>query len=267
MRRGSAIVVAAALIAAACSDDSRAADTQGTASTTTAAPTTTSTQEPTTTTQAPPVTEPEPACPGSGALPGQAENNSLAAADTNGDGTADTLHSYTIGDPTVVGAWWLQVSFAGGGGGTLQIMDVGAGIGGVRVYDGTDLNGSGKEEFFAKVGAGASVNILGLFEVVDCTLRRVTIDGQPTEFAIGGSINFVNGLDCIDLDVDGVNDFIVVYTGQRLGESAEFEITAAQYALVDGALQFIVADGIGGNENDANFGDFSSAGCEGLEFL
>ncbi len=244
-----AVAIVAVLITTSCSDDSSTADATRTTSTTTVASNTT-------------ITEAAPACPGRGALPDQAANNSLAAADTNGDGMADTLHSYTIGDPAAVGAWWLQVSFADGGGTTLQIMDPFTGAGGARVYDGSDLNGDGKDEFFAKVGAGASVSILGLFEVVDCTLRRVTIDGQPSEFAIGSSVNFVAGLDCPD--AGGANDSIVVYTGQRLGETTEFEITAAQYALEDGALELILADGIGADQNDADFARFSSAGCPGL---
>ena len=41
---------------------------------------------------------------GSGGLPPQAENNSLAGGDVDGDGEIDTIHSYTIGDPSPFGA-------------------------------------------------------------------------------------------------------------------------------------------------------------------
>ncbi len=279
-----AIVVSLALLAASCGDDSDESSESSTTSTTTSTPatttstttdaptssttsTTTSTTSSSTTTTTTTTVVDEPACPGSGGLPPQAANNTLAAADVDGDGQPDTLHSYTIGDVGQPGAWWLQVSFAGGGGTALQIVDPGANLSGVQVFDGYDIDGSGTDEFFARVGAGASATILGLFEVVECAIERVTVDGAPTEFPVGASLNFVSGLSCYDADVNGFNDFLVLYSGQRLGQTPEFEVTGTQYALQNGALTFILADGIGGNENDADFSDLSSAGCPGLESL
>ena len=152
----------------------------------------------------------------------------------------------------------------GGGGTRLLIADASVlGAGGVRVFDGYDLNGSGKEEFFAKVGAGASIEILGLFEVVDCELRRISVEGVPSTFGVGGSLRFVNGLECYDADLNGANDFLIVYTGERLGESSEFEITAEQYALQDGTLRWILADGIAGDETDPGFAKFRQARLSG----
>ncbi|MFQ5556427.1 MAG: hypothetical protein ACE5GB_02810 [Acidimicrobiales bacterium] len=188
----------------------------------------------------------------------------LAGGDVDGDGAIDTLHAYSVGDPNQPGSWWLQVSFASGGGTTLQILDPGATLSGVRPFDGFDINASGKDEFFAVVGAGASTVQLGLFEVAGCGLRRITLDGLPSVFPVGASVNFVSGIECVDIDGNGANDFLVVYTGSRLGDSDEFEVTGARYSVLDGVLNLVSADGIGGNVNEPGFDAFSSGGCPGV---
>ncbi len=269
------LLMAVALLAASCSGDSGAAPSPSSTSTTTTSTTTTSTTTTSTTTTSTTstttttsttitTTVPESACGGSGALPELAENHSLAGGDVNGDGDIDTIHTYSIGDPSLAGAWWLQVSFANGGGASQQLLDPGTSLAGARPFDGFDINGNGKDEFFARVGAGASTSEFGLFEVVDCTIHRIALDGQPSVFTAGASVNFVSGFECVDIDANGANDFLIVYTGSRLGETDEFEITAAQYFVLDGMVTFMLADGIGGNINDPDFAKFASAGCPGV---
>ncbi len=275
-------VLTLALIAAACGDDGDGDTASPTSSSTSTTTTTTTTSEPpesttttatttttttttsTTTTTEPPTTTAAPACPGDGALPAQAENHQLAAGDVNGDGSLDTIHAYSIGDPTQLGAWWLQISFANGGVATHQLMDSGTMIAGARPFDGFDINGDGRDEFFARVGAGASATILGVFDVVNCTINRVTLGGQPTELAAGASVNNFTGFECVDIDNNGANDFLVTYAGTRLGTSDEFEVTAAQYQLTNGDFVFMFADGIGGNVNDPGFAAMAQAGCPGI---
>ncbi|MEO0493747.1 MAG: hypothetical protein AAF081_10055 [Actinomycetota bacterium] len=80
-------------------------------------------------------------------------------------------------------------------------------------------------------------------------------------FLAGATINNVSGFGCADIDNNGANDVIVTYEGSRLGDSSDFEVTGIQYAILDGELQFILGDGLGPNENDANFGIYSSPGC------
>jgi len=264
------------LLAAACGDDGdsgEASDTTTTTTTTAAPPTTevTTTSEvvESTTTAAPPTTAPTttteavPAaqCPGDGALPEDAQFNSLAGADVDGDGDVDTIHAYATGDSDTPNQWWLQVSFAGGGGTTLPVDNPGALLSGVRANDGVDLNGDGTEEFFAKIGAGASATIMGIFDVIDCALVQATIDGQPAELTTGASLGNFSGYECLDIDVNGANDFLLVYSGQRLGNSDDFEVTAIQYALQDGALELIVADGLGMTEGQPGFMEFGGEEC------
>ncbi len=261
------------LLAVSCSDDTGAAlptsststtststSTTSTTTTSTTSTSTTSTTSITTTT----TTLPEPVCGGSGALPDLAENHSLAGGDVNGDGDVDTIHTYSIGDPSLAGAWWLQISFANGGGASQQLLDPGTSLAGARPFDGFDINGNGKDEFFARIGAGASTSEFGLFEAIDCAIHRITLDGQPSVFTAGASVNFVSGFECVDIDANGANDFLIVYTGSRLGDTDEFEITAAQYSVLDGQASFMLADGIGGNINDPDFAKFASAGCPGV---
>lgn len=264
------------LIAASCSDDSTEttdATTTSTTSTTAAPPTTeatTTTESPETTTTPPPettvTTTTEPAgpanqCPGDGALPDDAQYASLAGADVDGDGDVDTLHAYATGDPDTPNQWWLQVSFAGGGGTAYAVDNPGALLSGVRANDGVDLNGDGTEEFFAKIGAGATATIMGVFDIIDCELVHVTIDDAPTELTIGASIGNFSGYECLDIDANDANDFLLVYTGQRLGDSNDFEVTAIQYALQDGELELILADGLGMTEGDPGFMEFGGVEC------
>jgi len=277
--RGLAIASVLLLAAAACGDDDGDTATSSTTSTaspsssttaptttapsTTAAPTTTvadstTTTGPETTTT---TTAPSSQCPGDGALPADAQYATLAGADVDGDGDVDTLHAYATGDPDTPNQWWLQVSFAGGGGSVYAVDHPGALLSGVRANDGVDLNGDGTEEFFAKIGAGASATIMGLFDVIDCELVHVTIDGTPTELTTGASVGSFSGFECLDIDVNGANDFLLVYSGQRLGDSNDFEVTAIQYALVDGELDLILADGLGMTEGDPGFMEFGGEEC------
>jgi hypothetical protein len=281
---GAALALLVALSVVACGDDGETAvgptgsttapTTTATPSTTTALPTTTTAPSTTTTppsTTPPTTTQPTttttaPACPDAAAVPPQADNTSLAEGDLDGDGALDTIRSYTIGDPMLTGAWWLQVSFGGGGTTALQVTDDTTPISGVRPFDGADLNGNGDDEFFAKVGSGASVEILGLFDVIDCELRRVTVQGEPTRIPVGGSVQHGNGIECQDEDLNGANDWLILYTADRLDDTSEFAITLVQYALADGELQLILADDYQADENDPGFAvTYYGADCPGLE--
>ncbi|MEM7142802.1 MAG: hypothetical protein AAF548_17395, partial [Actinomycetota bacterium] len=278
------VLGAFALIAASCGDDDAAdpptttdaptsSTTEAPAATTTAAPETTTTTEaePITVPETPPTTEPAPTtvanqCPGDGALPGDAQYATLAGGDVDGDGDVDTIHAYATGDPDTPNQWWLQVSFTGGGGSAYAVDNPGALLSGVQANDGVDLNGDGTEEFFAKIGSGASVLGIGVFDVVDCELVHVAIDGQPSELATGGTVNRFFGFECLDIDVNGANDFLLVYSGQRLGESTDFEVTAIQYAVQNGELVQILADGLGMTEGEPGFMEFGGEECPNSTF-
>ncbi|MDG2026033.1 MAG: hypothetical protein P8J50_02910 [Acidimicrobiales bacterium] len=277
------VLVTFAFITFACGDDDSAGEdptTTTTSTTTTEAPTTTTTSTTTTpaptttvvetttttTTEAPTTTTVTNQCPGDGALPPDAQFGTLAGADVDGDGDVDTVHAYATGDPGTPNQWWLQVSFMGGGGSTYAVDNPGALLSGVRANDGVDLQGDGTEEFFAKIGAGASAEIIGIFDVIDCEIVHVTIDGAPTELTRGASIGNFSGFECLDIDLNDANDFILVYSGQRLGDSDDFEVTAIQYALQNGELNVIVADGLGMTEGQPGFMEFGGEDCPNSTF-
>ncbi len=246
------IVAVVAVISVSCSSgssNSLAAATTTTPTTTTVAATTTT---PTTTT---------PACGGNGGIPVAAANHSIAAADVDGDGAPDTIHTYTLGDPMAAGAWWVQVSFASGGGNAAQILDPGVNLSGSRPIDGYDINGDGRDEFFATVGSGASAQIIAVFDVPGCTIRRASLGGVDAAFPISGGINFTSGIACTDIDGDGFNDFLVIRDGQRIGSTSNFTINVTNYSLLNGQLsQFSTAiETI--NTSDPTFADYGRLVC------
>lgn len=233
-----------------------------TSSTTTTSTTTTSSTTTTTTT----TTTSAPTCPGPGGLPPDAADHTVAAGDLDGDGALDTIHGYRTGDPSSGGAWWLQVSFAAGGGTRLEVSSDFIPAGGVIPRDGVDLDGDGDDEFFATIGAGASAAIYGLFDVLGCALVQATLDGSPFAAPVGASVMYSSGLACIDLDTDDAYDHVVVYDANLLDppEAGDFEITATYYTYADGVLTFAFADGGGANINDPGFAAYSSLTCDPL---
>jgi len=258
------VVAAIALISVSCSSGS--SNSLAAASTTTAAPTTT-TAAPSTTTAAPTTTTAAPTttaaltCGGNGGIPVAAANHSIAAADVDGDGAPDTIHTYTLGDPMAAGAWWVQVSFASGGGDAAQVLDPGVNLSGSRPIDGYDINGDGRDEFFATVGAGASAQIIAVFDVPGCTIRRAGLGGVDAAFPISGGINFTSGIACTDVDGNGLNDFLVIRDGQRIGSTSDFTINVTSYSLLNGQLSQVSSNTETVNTSDPAFADYGRLVC------
>lgn len=181
----------------------------------------------------------------------------MAGADVDGDGDIDTVHAYRLD-----GEWKLQVSIMGGGGSTLAVANPHVGFIDALAFDGIDINGSGKEEFFAKIGAGASAQVFGLFEVDDCQLQAIQLDGEQALFARGGGVNRFSSFACDDVDGNGANDFVISFEGSRVGESSDFEITTTEYAVSGGQLQLIQSNVTVRDENDPSFpGYFGTPYC------
>jgi len=185
----------------------------------------------------------------------------LAAADVDGDGNNDTIHTYTLGDPMAGGGWWLQVSFANGGGDSMQLVDPGIELSGSRPIDGYDINGDGRDEFFATVGAGASAQIIGLFDVPGCFIRRISSGGFDSSFPISGGINFTSGIGCADVDGNGFNDFLLILDGQRIGSSSDFSVDTISYSLAAGQLTQVQASNQVINVADPAFSDIGRLVC------
>ena len=258
-----ALLAFLAVLAPACgtSNSAEPASTSSTAAPTTTDGNTTTTELPATT-AAPTTTEQSTTtvaaqCPGDGALPEGVEPSTLASADVDGDGDIDEIRTYQSS-----GEWKLQVSFAGGGGTTVTVTTPNVDLTGALAFDGIDINGSGKEEFFAKIGGGASAEAFGLYEVADCQLQAIQSEGEQAVFYRGGGVNIFSHFACHDLDGNGANDFIVTFEGNRLGETSEFEVTATEYAVLDGQLQLIESKVTVRDENDLSFpGYFGTPSC------
>lgn len=205
--RLAAALAVAALVMAGCGDDDDAAP-----STTTEA--TTTTAEPTTT------TAPAPSCPAV-TVPDDAEELTELEGDADGDGGADTLRSYRVGE-----AWHLQVELAAGGGADLAVPTFGGGVG---LVGGADVDGDGADEVWARTGSGASATIVGLAKLVGCELPRVTFaTGELAELPVGGSVGTTSGVEC-------TADGLTAYTA-TLTEGSTYEVVATTYALEETTL-------------------------------
>ena len=178
--------LAISLLVAGCGgdDDESTATTSTTTSTT--APTTTDSAPPSTTTTTTPVDCGPPAqVPAPGAT-----DVSRKQVDADGDGEGDDAYAYLDGGvPTVA------VRLAGG---TTAVVPTGEPAGTLLgVLGGHDLGGGG-DTVFVQVGSGASVEVIGLFELDGCTLTRVTLaGGEPAAFAVGGTVTHADGLRCV----------------------------------------------------------------------
>jgi len=190
-----------------------------------------------TTTAAPSTSAPPPSCLGDGALPAAADNHSLAAGDVDGDGLLDTIHTHTLGDPAVLGAWWVQISFASGGGTVFHLLDDSTIFSGAVPRDGMDIDGDGNDEFFVYLGgAGSEVQIFGLFDVPGCTIERVRYAGdRPSDPPATFTLTF--GIICTDANSDGLIDSLVVDGGDFLGVFGEYTVTRQRLVFVGGVLE------------------------------
>jgi hypothetical protein len=65
-----------------------------------------------------------------------------------------------------------------------------------RVLGGADIDGDGSNEVFVQIGHGASTAFDAIFRVWHSRITRVTLDGQPTELASGGSVGSLGWFGC-----------------------------------------------------------------------
>lgn len=215
-----AIAVVAALsvlLTAGCSDDD--ATTSATTATTAAPSTTRVTRPPSTSTTAAP-------CDDAPAEAGTADEV-VATADVDGDGQPDDLRSARAED-----GWHLRVQLHRGGGADLLVETFPGDT--VRVLGGADVDGDGAAEVWARTGSGASAAIVGLFRFTDCALARVTLaDGGPADFAVGGSVGTVAGLECAARADRTAH--LTSYAGSS-SDGRTYDVVATEHALEAGVL-------------------------------
>ena len=178
-------------------------------------------------------------CPGSGALPEGATHHTLSGADVDADGDIDTLHGYVLD-----GQGYVQVSFTGGGGSSLAVDPSFAPMVAPRPSLGDDLDGDGREEFTARIGGGVGGFSHGLYQVEDCTLRAITLDGEPVVLHDRETIGNRSSFGCMDidgtrhlrswsLDLLGDDDLDIPEDGPVYGGLSH------HYGLVDGELDLL----------------------------
>jgi hypothetical protein len=139
--------------------------------------------------------------------PGSAINVTSAENDFNGDGTTDTLTVYGTGTVTQPSPYHLHVVL-GNSQGTIDNVIADAATDNsqaVKALGGADItasaglppDGSGAEAF-VQVGSGASASLVGVFQLVGCSLTRLVgpLGTEPSLFAIGGSVTHQGGLRC-----------------------------------------------------------------------
>ena len=164
----------------------------------------TSTMSPTTTAAAGTTTAPGPttvagATGGAGACPGDdvfppagADNVTDVSVDVDSDGRDDRVLSYRRAD----GDRRVAVALAGGGTTAVDVGGPSEGPAPLMVLGGADLGGEG-ETIFVVTGAGASVVVVGLFQVVECAITPVSFEaGEPVKLPVGGGVTHGNGLLC-----------------------------------------------------------------------
>ena len=185
--------VAVVLVVAGCASDTPESSSPAgpdASSTTTSAPGASST-----TAARPTTTESggEGACPAAESVPpAGATDVSEVSADVDGDGNDDRALAFR--EPG--GAGRVAVELAAGGTAAVDAGGPPHGASRLSLLGGAELGGDG-ETLLAVIGAGASVDVVGLFQFVECAISQVTDEaGRPVELPVGGSVTHGGGLRC-----------------------------------------------------------------------
>ena len=132
---------------------------------------------------------------------------SHADGDFNGDSTTDTLTVYGTGTTEQPSPYHVQIELGDSKGAVDTAIGDAAtdnnqvvkALGGADITSsaGSPPDGSGAEAF-VQVGSGASASLVGVFQLIECTLTRLVgpQGAQPSLFVIGGSVTHLDGLRC-----------------------------------------------------------------------
>lgn len=256
---------------AGCSKDSKkptAASASPSAASSSAAPTTTSSSSSSTESAPPASSGPCSAA----AVPGSAVNVTTAEADFDGDGSNDTLTVYGTGSASQPSPYHVHVDL-GADHGSLDAAIVDAATDGAQVVKalggaevtasaGLPPDGSGVEAFVA-IGSGASDTLVGVFEVTDCTVTRLTgpQGNAPSSFPIGGSVTHLDGLRC-DGSAGGQR---LVALSATSDDGFTYQTKETRLSVVNGHLNPDppITDTI--DAQDPRLQAFSSLDCQGVQ--
>ncbi len=158
---------------------------------------------------------------GDSPVPAGAADTTMAKADVDGDGRPDTVSIYRTGPAEQVSSWHLRVELGAGGGADLTLSGINPGPGAapLAVIGGAKVDGDPSEEIWARVGAGASRSLVGLFVFRSCHLEPVILNREPAVLPVGGTVRIQTGVECTDADRDGVGDLVAYESESNDGTS------------------------------------------------
>lgn len=205
--------------------------------------------------------------------PTSAVNVSHADGDFNGDGTTDSLTVYGTGTTAQPSPYHVQVELADSHG-TVDTVIADAATDNnqiVKALGGADItasaglppDGSG-DELFVQVGSGASASLVGVFQLLGCSLTRLTgpQGAQPSLFAIGGSVTHLDGLRC-DSSAGGQR---LVPLSATSSDGISYDTKETRLQVQSGAFSLLgtpITDTVDGN--DPQLQAFSGVDCPGVQ--
>ncbi len=217
--------------------------------TTTTVARTTSTVSPTTT---------EPACPSPPAVRG--DGMVTRRADVDGDGAADRLFSVPQPSAEERPSFVVGVELAAGGRAVTEVP--GDGVATVEVLGGADLDADGGDEVWARVGAGASVSVIGLFRFHGCGLSAVTFaSGAPVELPVGGSVRSLSGVACGT--TEGPDQGFTARSATNT-QGLHYETVSTEYQLDEGVATVAREERADQEQGDGEMEPFATFACGDL---
>ena len=189
---------------------------------------------------------------------------STAPADVDGDGALDQVTVYGTGSAASPAPWRIRVDFASGEA-TDSPIAIDPNAAGIPI-GGADVDGDGStDEVFVAVGAGASAVIVAIYTLVGCDMMQATNGGAPIGFPIGGSVQNLGGLQCIDTDRNGVNNTIVAWLATAVGDTGDgtYAIEGVEYRLRGTELSEVGVRTLQANVSEADF-VYANLTCGGV---
>jgi hypothetical protein len=124
-----------------------------------------------------------------------------------------------------------------------------------------DVDGDGSPELWVRTGAGASTALLGLVRYDDdCQPQRVTLDGQPAELPVGGSVTNAAGVSC---GGNGEAADVTAYSATSV-DGETYEVAALRLRLEDDDLVEVGVDVLTIEASDPEFPRYASFTCGSL---
>lgn len=157
--------------------------------------------------------------------------------DVDLDGVDDTAVLSLLDDGTLR----LVVTLATADVLSLQIVDeMLFSEGPLRVETAADVEGDGDGDLWLVIGAGSSTELFTLILTDGCTLHRPTAGDALNAFSVGASLGNVDGIECVDIDGNGVLDGFHQYRGEAGAEPGTYGGRILHW-VVDG-LELVLLD-------------------------